>query len=173
MLPAIFLAFVPGAIITDLLYRLLLRQNYTEFTHYGNMCSGIDSRKVFVFLSLLVLIPSMIFSILAIDCYARFTNDQIITNRYWGFGETTHNYSQITRIKSVRYIESLSGKIVERPYHVVHFNDGSIWSTQNSFYSSDQDHKLSDEKEQEILDYVATKCGKEIERYDLLNKAAE
>src|SRR5262245_33987944 len=79
MLPAIFIAPFLGAIPTDLLYRLLLRKNYAEFALYGSMSSGLDSRKVFKFLSILVLIPSLIFTVLAMDCYARFTGDQIIT----------------------------------------------------------------------------------------------
>jgi len=133
------------------------------------MSFGLDSWKVFKFLSILALVPSLTFTILAMDCYARFTDDQIITNRYWGFGEITHNYSQITRIKSLRYIETFTGKIIESPHHVVHFNDGSTWSTWNTFYRADQELKLSVEKEREILAFVAVKCGKEIERYDFLN----
>ena len=107
------------------------------------------------------------------DCYARFTDDQIITNRYWGLGEIAHNYNQITRIRFVRFIEAPSGKIVESPYYVVNFDDGSIWSTRNNFYRADQNLKLSDEKGREILAFVAEKCGKEIERYDFLNRGED
>src|SRR5215475_5394714 len=110
MLPAIFISPFLGAIPTDLLYRLLLRKNYAEFALYGSMSSGLDSWKVFKFLSILVLVPSMTFTVLAMDCYARFTDDQIITNRYWGLGEIAHNYNQITMIRFVRFIEAPSGK---------------------------------------------------------------
>src|SRR5215475_12589373 len=170
MLPAIFIGPLLSAVPTDLLYRLLLRKNYSEFILYGNRHFGLDAWKALKFLSILILVPSTIFTVLAMDCYARFTNDQITMNRYWGFGETTHNYSQITRIKSVRFTETFIGKIVESPYHVVYFNDGSVWSTWNTFYRADQDLKLSVEKEKEILAFVAEKCGKEIERYDFLSK---
>jgi hypothetical protein len=169
MLPAIFVGILLGAVPTDLLYRLLLKEKYAEYTLYGNLKAGFDGWKVVKFLSALILIPSVIFTVLAMDCYARFTDDQIITNRYWGLGEIAHNYNQIARIKSVRFIEAPSGKVVENPYHVVHFNDGSIWSTRNTFYRADQELKLSAEKEKESLAFVAEKCGKEIERYDFLN----
>jgi hypothetical protein len=59
------------------------------------------------------------------------------------------------------------------PYHVVHFSDGSSWSTINGLYEADQNPKLSYEKEREIFAFVAKKCGKEIERYDFLNKDEE
>jgi len=170
MLPALFVGILLGAGPTDLLYRLLLKEKYAEYTLYGNLKAGFDGWKVAKFLSVLILIPSLILTVLAMDCYARFTGDQIITNRYWGLGEIAHNYNQIARIKSVRFIEAPSGKIVERPYHVVHFNDDSIWSTRNTFYRADRELKPSAEKEKEIFAFVAEKCGKEIERYDFLNK---
>ena len=103
------------------------------------------------------------------DSYVRFTNDQIITNRFWGFGENIHNYSQVVRIKSVRFRETSNG-IIESPHHVVYFSDGSIWSTRNIVYRADQNLKLSAEKEKVIIAFVAEKCGKEIERYDFLNR---
>jgi hypothetical protein len=170
MLPALFAGILSGAIPTDLLYRLLLKKRYAEYALYGNLKAGFDGWKVVKFLAVLILIPSLIFSTLAMDCYARFTDDRIITNRYWGFGETTYNYNQITRIKSVRLIKAPNGNIVENPYHIVHFNNGEIWSTRNTFYRAAQEIKLSPEKEREILAFVAKNCGKEIERYDFLNK---
>jgi len=54
--------------------------------------------------------------------------------------------------------------------HVVYFSDGSIWSTRNIVYRADQNLKLSAEKEKVIIAFVAEKCGKEIERYDFLNR---
>jgi hypothetical protein len=169
-LPALFLSILLSVFPIDLLYRLLLKENYAEYVLYGNMRFGIDGWKVIRHMSILVVVPPMICAALAIDCYARFTDDQLITNRYWGFGEIAHNYSQITRIKSVKFVENLRGEIIENPYHVVYFNDGSSWSTRNTFYSADQDLKLSDEREKQILIFVAEKCGKQIERYDFLNK---
>jgi hypothetical protein len=82
---------------------------------------------------------------------------------------TTHNYSQVIRIKSVRFRETSNG-IIESPDHVIYFNDGSIWSTRNIVYRADQNLKLSAEKEKVILTLVAEKCGKQIEQYDFLNR---
>ena len=60
--------------------------------------------------------------------------------------------------------------VTEYPYHVIHFSDGSIWTTRSNFYRADQELELTDEKEKEIFAFVAEKCGKEIERYDFLKK---
>lgn len=152
----------------DLLWRLLLKEKYVEFILYGNLANGFDTWKVTKVLAIVILIPSVIFNVLIMDSYVRFTNDQIISNRFWGFGETAHNYSQVVRIKSVRF-RGTSDAAVENPYHVVYFNDGSIWSTSNYFYRADQNLKLSAEKEKVILTFVAEKCGKQIEQYDFLN----
>jgi hypothetical protein len=168
-LPAMLVGILLSVFPVDLLFRLLLKKNYAEYVLYGNKMFGIDVSKVFKLMSILLVVPSMILTVLAMDCYAKFTDDQMITNRYWGIGEIAHNYSQITRIKSVRFFENLRGETIENPYHVVYFNDGSSWSTRNTFYRADQDLKLSDEKEKQILTFVAEKCGRQIERYDFLN----
>ena len=168
-IPALFASLFLGMIPTDLLCRLLLKEKYSEFTLYGNLSYGFDTWGLTKLLAIMVLVPSVTFSVLELDCYARFTDNQIITNRFWGFGETAHNYNQITRIKSVRYRKAPKG-VTEYPYHVIHFSDGSIWSTRNNFYRADREPELSNEQEKEILAFVAEKCGKEIERYDLLNK---
>lgn len=169
-LPALFVGILLGAIPTDLLYRLLLKEKYAEYSLYVSLKAGFDGWKVIKFLSALILVPSLIFTALAMDCYARFTDDRIVTNRFWGLGEIAHNYNQITRIKSVRFIKAPNGAIVENNYHVVHFNDGSIWSTKNLFYRAHQEIKLSDEKEKQIFAFVTMKWGKDIERYDFLNE---
>jgi MFS family permease len=170
LLPTFFSSIFLGYIPIDLLHRLILKEKYAEFIFYGNLLYGFDSWKVSKVLAIVTLIPCATFTVLTMDCYARFTNDQIITNRFWGLGETSYNYSQVTRIKSVRLKAPPDDDGGERFYHVVHFSDGSIWSTRNVLYLADQNLKLSYEKEKAIFAFVAEKCGKEIERYDFLNK---
>jgi hypothetical protein len=170
MLPALFLGILAGGGLSDLLYRLLLGKRYAEYILYGNMKFGIDGWRVFKILALIIIIPSILLTSLAMGCYARFTDDQIITNRFWGIGEESRFYKRITRIKSVKYTHAPNGKVAENPYHVLHFDDGSIWSTRDAFYSADQDPKLSEQKEREIIKFIAGKCNKEIETYDFLEK---
>jgi hypothetical protein len=169
LLPTFFISLCLAIIPTDLLYRLRLKEKYAEYTLYGNLLYGYDTWKVTKVLVVVILIPCAIFTIFAMDCYARFTNDQIITNRFLGFGETAHYYSQVTRIKCVRVKVSRGENGDEGPYYVVHFSDDSIWSTKSGLYSADQNLKLSYEKEKEIFAFVAMKCGKEIEQCDLLD----
>jgi len=170
MLPALFLGIFAGGMLTDLLYRILLGKRYAEYTLYGNLKFGVDGWRVVKILALIIIIPSVLLTFLAMGCYARFTDDQIITNRFWGIGEESRFYKQISRIKSVQMIKAPNGNIVENPYHVLHFDDGSIWSTRNVFYRAGQDLNLSDQKEKEIIKFIAGKCNKEIETYDFLEK---
>ena len=170
LLPAFFYALCFSAVPTESLYRLKLKEKYAEYILYGNLLYGYDTWKVAKILMLVTLTPCAIFTILAMDCYVRVTDDQIITNRFLGFGETAHNYSQVTRIKSVRFSVAPGDNGRKSPYHVVHFSDGSSWSTINGLYQADQNPKLSYEKEREIFAFVAKKCGKEIERYDFLKR---
>jgi MFS family permease len=177
LFPTVFLGLLLGGPPIDLLHRLILKEKYTEFILYGNLTlvygnptSVLGNFRASKVLAILILVPCAIFTVLTMDCYARFTDDQIITNRFWGFGETAHNYSQVTGIKFVRFKAPPGNDGGEAPYHVVHFNDGSIWSTKNVLYMADQKLKQSYEKEREIFAFVAEKCDKEIERYDFLNR---
>lgn len=173
-LPAFFSGIFLGAIPIDLIYRFLLKEKYAEATLYSNLKSGFDGMKVLKFLAVIILVPSVVFTCLAMDSYARFTDRQMITNRFWGLGETVHPYDQISRIKSVRLITAPNGNIVENPYHVIHFSDGSIWSTRGNVYrAAGPDQTSSSEKEKEIFNFVTAKAGKEVERFDFLDRQEE
>jgi hypothetical protein len=143
LLPTVFIGLYLAIIPTDLLLRLRLKEKYAEYTLYGNLLYGFDTWKAIKNLAVVTLVPCAMFTIFAMDCYARFTDDQIITNRFLCFGETAHNYSQVTRIKSVRFSVAPGENGGESPYHAVHFSDGSSWSTASGLYEADQNPKLS------------------------------
>jgi hypothetical protein len=163
-LPALFIGILVGAIPTDLLYRLLLKERYAEYTLYGNLKTGFDGWRVVKFLALAIIIPSALLACLAMDCYARFTDDRMITNRFWGIGESARAYQQITRIRQVQSFKAPNGNIIERPFYVLHFNDGSIWSTKNQFYRFAEDSDLDQQqREAELIIFIAGKIRKEVE----------
>jgi hypothetical protein len=167
MLPAIFLGIFVGAIPTDLLYRALLQERYAEYTHYGNLRVGFDSWRV-VRITALFLIPLLaLLTCLGMDCYARFTDDKVITNRFWGIGETEHAYSQITSIRQIQSFKAPNGNIVERPYSALHFNDGSNWSTKNQYYRFSEDSNLNQQREAELILFITNKTGKQVEILEL------
>jgi hypothetical protein len=162
-LPALFIGILVGAAPTDLLYRLLLKERYAEYTLYGNLKTGFDSWRVIKFLALTIIIPSALLTCLAMDCYAGFTDDRMITNRFWGIGENVRAYQQITRIRQVQSFKAPNGNIIERPFYVLHFNDGSTWSTKNQLYRFAEDSDLNQQKEAELIIFIAGKIGKEVE----------
>lgn len=164
-LPACFLGLTTGVFVTTLLYRLLLGDKYADYILYGNLKIGIDGGKAIKLLILIIFLPSVAFVFLAFNCYIRFTDDRIVINRFLGLSEVSYPYDQITRVKSVRYKEASNEKIVESPYHVIHFSDGSICSTKNALVEAP-----SSENEKEIFNFVASKAGKEVERFDYLDR---
>lgn len=171
MIPAIFLGLAIGGLVTDLLYRFMLgAERYAEFNLYGQLKAGFDTRRVRNFLFAILIIPSSLVTYLAMDCYAKFTDDKMIINAFWGVGESTHAYSDITRIDSIARSKAPNGDIVERPHYLIHFNDGYVWSSKNILYRIDEDPRVNSEKEKEVIQFLANKSGKQIETHDLLTE---
>ena len=168
MLLATSLGLLVGVVATDLLYRFLLgADRYAEFNLYGQLQSGFDARRVRNFLFAIIGIPSILVTFLAIDCYAKFTDDKIIINAFWGVGERDRAYTDIARIDSISRVK-VSNDIVERQHYLMHFNDGYVWSSRHFLYQIDGDPKVNSEKEKEVIQFLANKSGKQIETHDLL-----
>ena len=168
LLPAFFVGVIAGILPLDIFYRFRLRARYAEFILYGNLKYGFDGWRVIRAASLVTMTLAAITIFLALDSYARFTEEQIITNGFWGIGEQVRSYQQITKLKSVRLFKAQSGNIVESPHHVIYFNDGSIWSTHGTFYQAHDDSPLAIQKEEEIFKFIADKSHKTIEHSDLV-----
>ena len=162
-LPALFLGIFGAVVPIDLLYRVLLRERYAEYTYYVNMKHGYDGWDAIKRMASFFIPLCAVFTILGVDCYARFTDDRMITNRFFGLGETIHSYQQITRIKQVQSYKAPNGNIVASPYYVVYFSDGSYWSTFNQLYKVTEDKDSKEQKEAELLIFIADKARKQIE----------
>lgn len=163
-LPAASLGLLVAVVVIDFVFRFLLgADRYAEFYLYGELQSGFDARRVRNFLFAIIGIPSILVTFLAINCYAKFTDDKMTINAFWGVGESIHAYTNITRIESISSrSKAPNGNIVERQHYLIHFNDGYVWSTNNILYSFDEDTNVNSAKEKEVLEFIANKSGKQI-----------
>ena|GEM_PF-3204110 len=160
-LPSIFLGILTAAIPLTLLYKFLLGPDYEQYVIYGNLRVGFDSQKVVRLMAMIVGPVALIFSLLAMNCYTKFSGGEITINRFLGVGEISYQYSRISGIKSVRYFKAPNGDIKERPYFSIEFDGGERWTTGDGLRDPDP------ETDRRLIEFVSGKCGKQPQEVDL------
>lgn len=125
-IPALFFALFIAAIPLHYLFLAMLgRRRYAEYIEYGNQKFEINSWRVFRFLRNLMLPLCMVLTFMALDTYARVTNDRFVVNRFLEIGETAYHLDHLQTIVLVKSFAAPGGNIVRRPHYVLRFQDGS------------------------------------------------
>ncbi len=140
--------------------RWLGPKQYSEFELYGILKEGTDTKKLLLFLALMVLAVECVMLPLSFDWYMRITNDQIMMSRFWNFGETAYSFQDVAEVRSVKSQRSERGEITWRKYHEIAFNDGYTLSFDKSW------HNLNRKEEFEVVDFVARRANKQIKLED-------
>ncbi len=129
LVPAIFLAIVSLPIPLDGLYRGLLRDRYRRFERYCVERTGFDARRFFVCLAVLVVAGSAVFFLAGVTSFSRFTDAGIEIQRPFSFRSVFHEYAHVRTIEHRATFRAPIGTTIPRPYHVILFDDGTSWSS--------------------------------------------
>ena len=153
-LPSMFLGIITAIIPLTLLFKFLLGGDYDLYVVYGNLRVGFDSVRMVRLIAIIVGPVALVFSLLAMNCYTKFSEDGIAINRFLSVGEIRYSYSRISAIKSVRYFKAPNGDIKERPYFAIEFNDGENWTTGDGLRDPDPD------LDRRLIEFVYGRSGK-------------
>ena len=160
-IPAIFLGILTATIPLTLLYKLVLGSDYEQYVIYSNLRVGFDSQKVVRLMAMIVGPVALIFSLLAMNCYTKFSGGEVTINRFLGVGEIIYPYSRISAIKSVSYFVAPNGDFKYRPYFSIEFDDGKRWTTGDGLHDPDP------ETDRRLIEFVSGKCGKQPQEVNL------
>jgi len=167
--PALFLGIFSSMPVLVGSARLIMgRQRFLEYLYWDEGRVGQEGWSpdaiigVVSFLALLVGILSALFACLALNWYARLTEDEIAIKRLFAFGEEVHPYDSVEQI--VVTTHRRQGKeTVQGEDLGLRFRDGRTWSTDQTF-ALPRDAAERDR----LLAFLQQKTGKPITRARLL-----
>ena len=156
MLPGICFGF--GLILTpmDLLYHLLLREEYPAYIEYTNRKHGYDGFKVIRPMCVLFTAAGLFFSVLGLDWYTEIKGDKIVIDEY--FAVTSKEYS-VEQVRAITHYEKgLTPEGIEKvdPHYEITFSDGYVWDTSNNLA------EVKHEQYMTIAKYLARKADVQI-----------
>ena len=118
--------------------------------------AGYDSTRVLRILSLILILPIAIATLLAIPMRTSITDKQIQQTSYGHFSPQRYPLSHATRLINVHGFET-EGKYHERPFILMDFDPEGRWSSSFSGDSVSLDPNL--------LEFLQTKTGLPIEHH--------
>ncbi len=139
--------------------RLFLREKYADYAQFGERLYGLRANRVGVFLGALMAVPSLIFMVLAADCFAARTENHIVISRFWSLGAERRSYADVREVRAVESFRAPNGKIVRRPFHEIEFIDGSVWSPKQLGRDPEKAEEI------EFVRLIAVRSGKSIVRH--------
>lgn len=161
VIPALFFAIFLAALPFHFLYLALLgRRRYAEYTEYSNQKFRLDTWKLFRYLGNCLLPVCLLLTLLALDSYARITDDEFVVNDFAGLGEKSYSLQQVRQLELVGSLSAPDGEIVEPAYYVIRFSGDEDYS----FRNSPSETPLA--RQRRIVEHVAALTGLEIVRRD-------
>ena len=148
------------AVIYLLGWWALLGQNAKEYYSYTSM----KNRMVYPLWSIVlhfVVVPAGVayLFLLACDNYVRATNDELVINRYWTFGEERYRYDEITSIQYRCDFIQRENQLQPVPNYRLTFVDGGEWESQGMFK---EEGPYPVRKTREFFGFVSQQSGKPI-----------
>jgi len=156
LVPGIFFGF--GLIIPpmELLYRLMLQEEYDAYIEYTNRKHGIDDYKVVRVMCLGSVVAGVVLSVLGLGWYKEIKGDRLIIDDFDSIGPQEYRAQDITAITHFdKYIKS-AGVAEERPHYKIVFSDGRVWDTSSNF------HEVRQEQYAAIVDYLVARTNLEV-----------
>ena len=160
--PAGAMGLILASVPMHFLYKALLRDRYPEFTAYCNLKAGFDTWKIFAWIAVLLFCVAGVIIAAEMSAYTRITDQAIVIRGPLSLRARTHSLAEIESIAAVAGVRNRSGEFVSDPYKVVHFKDGTIWSTRDGF----QDHRSSQIRP--LIAFLARSSGKPIEEVQVI-----
>ena len=127
-IPSIFLSIISTPLPLDVISRIVLRSKYDDYMNCSSANFNYDEMKVIKIISYIVATLCLSFILLGIGYYTKFTEDGIYRNDYLSFSEVKYNYSDIDLIIKVLERKDSDGYYYKKPYYVITFKDGYVFS---------------------------------------------
>ncbi len=124
-----FVAMLSGAVIVDLVFRIVLRRDYAEFVHFQEMQAGFSAQAQWSVMSILTALCAVCVTLL-LNWYVALSGETLVINRMWT-SEDVRPFDEIRAIQTAPQYVRTNGKVTPCRVYVVTFTDGSTWSTLN------------------------------------------
>jgi hypothetical protein len=153
--PAFFLGIISSGIPMFGLYRLLLGGRYKRYDRACAERVGFNARPVVILLAATFLLGTAVFFYFLAGNFARFTDSGVEIGRPLPFLGRSFAYEQVRAIEHRAAIRSSNGNLIPRPHHVILFDDGTSWSTENLF-------RPGPEEEEKLVRLVSRRSGRAV-----------
>lgn len=156
----LLIGIVSAGFVGNKLTDLILKNNAAEYKAYYNSRYGFDAWRILDLMTKGVLALTAPFILLGFDWYSQFNQNEILFNKFWGFGTVQYKVKQIENIKLVNSFKAPNGEIREEEHFVIYFNDDKKWnSLDNGFREIEKDY--------EIIEFLLEKTGKPLEEIEI------
>ncbi|MFT2007497.1 hypothetical protein ACMA1I_02385 [Pontibacter sp. 13R65] len=128
------LCFGCGLIIPpmNLLYRILLQDEYEAYLEYTNRKHGYDGFAILRPLCALCTAAGICFSFLGLNWYVEVKENSIILNDFFQLQPDQYQVQDIQSITHYNKILNSKNEEVERPHYAIVFSNGKTWHTHTS-----------------------------------------
>lgn len=140
----------------ELLYRLMLKEEYPVYLEYTNRKYGFDGYKVVRFLGRGCLLAGVVISVLGLGWFKEIKGDKIIIDDFDSLTPQVYTMQQIESVTHYAYKRNSKGEAVAEPHYKIRFSDGRVWDTSRNF------HEVSQEKYDAIVAHLLSQTGLEL-----------
>jgi hypothetical protein len=160
MIPAGFLGLMSSAAPTHGLLSYLLNDRYAEYTHYCNKKAGFDSWRVLRWMSVGSVVTCLFTMPPMFDWYVLCTDEGIDSNEYLSIGTRHHDFAALREVRRIAKFKAPNGKILDKPYFQLVFQDGYVWSSRDACVAPDLAGNEA------VAQFAAKQGGKPITPYE-------
>ena len=117
--------------------KLLGAGGYAAWIEFGNRRHGVNSQRLLRWLTLLLMPPCLLLTLLAMDSYARVTDRHFIVDPFWSLDEQVYRLDRVLQVtRVIAPDEPFSGQPVADYYRFV-FDDGRQFTFHPEWVASD------------------------------------
>ncbi|RIJ36880.1 hypothetical protein D1627_13715 [Pontibacter oryzae] len=137
----------------ELLYRILLGEEYDIYTEYTNRKHGYDGFRVLRPICLAFVVVGLAVSVLGLGWYKEITADRILINDFFSLRPQTYTVSDVRSL--TRYEKSINADGFEKPdlHYKIVFTDGRVWDTSDNF------HEVSPEVYGQVIQHILSRSS--------------
>jgi hypothetical protein len=140
----------------DLLYHLLLKEEYPAYLEYTNRKHGYDGYQVMRPLCLLFTVAGLVLSNLGLDWYTEIKGENIVIDEFYALAPREYVTKDLRSITQYEESQTAEGKRIKEPHYKINFSDGNVWDTSNNFSEVDYENYTA------IATYLALKANLKI-----------
>lgn len=160
VLPGLLLGLGLAIPAVVLLFKRLLGGRFPEFMAYSDSCAKCNQLKLMPLCLVVLAVILLPVLVVSLDTYTRFTEDRIVINRPMSLGEDVYSYNSVTHLAHIANRRIPGGNILPKPFYMVFFNNGDVWSTKDVMGTH------SPQTEASLFEFLSKKSGLPIEELE-------